>query len=299
MYLAPTVTYDPRREMDEEHSTRGEEPQKTRILIAYKEFPALSVGHAGGQGVFRLIQALHRRGYSVVLVARLRREEAALVEETRPFCERIVTVPHHQALSGPLPLRIARSYLALRQAVARTLRETRPDLMLVEFTQTALVLLGLRRPFTALRPHDVNWFLLEQRARYQRGLRRLGTLSLAWLFGRLEPWLLRRYDQILAISEGDRRLVMLKCRPVPTLLLPLAPALSAGAPSRPAVPPGPHDLFVGAVDRRPRLGAAGTGGGWWRGGGSRASGRWGAGRRWRCRRAPAASGSSSPATPTT
>lgn len=173
------------------------------------------------------------------------------MEETRPFCERIVTVPHHQALSGPLPLRIARSYLTLRQAVARTLRETRPDLMLVEFTQTALVLLGVRRPFTALRPHDVNWFLLEQRAQYQRGLRRLGTLALARLFGRLEPWLLRRHDQILAISEGDRRLLTLRCRPTPTLLLPLAPALSAGVSSQPAVPSGANVLFVGAMYRGP------------------------------------------------
>lgn len=237
--------------MDEEHSTQGEDSQKTRILIAYKEFPAPSVGHAGGQGVFRLIRALHQRGHSVILVARLRREEATLVEETRPFCERIVTVPHHQALSGPLPLRIARSYLALRRAVAHTLQETRPDLMLVEFTQTALVLLGLRRPFTAVRPHDVNWFLLEQRARYQKGLRRLRRLVLARLLERLESWLLRRYDQILAISEGDRRLLMLRCRPVPTLLLPLAPALSAETPSHPIVPP--NVLFVGAMYRGPNI----------------------------------------------
>lgn len=224
-----------------------------RILIAYKEFPALSVGHAGGQGVFRLIRALHRRGHRVVLVARLRREEAPLVEETRPFCERIVTVPHHQALSGPLPWRIFRSYLALRRAVARTLQETRPDLMLVEFTQTALMLLGIRRPFTALRPHDVNWFLMEQRAGYRRGLRRLGALALARLFGRLEPWLCRRYDQILAISEGDRRLLTLRCRPTPTLLLPLTPALSAEGPFRPAVPPGANVLFVGAMYRGPNI----------------------------------------------
>ncbi|MCS7178702.1 MAG: glycosyltransferase [Anaerolineae bacterium] len=239
--------------MDGEQSPREEDPRKTRILIAYKEFPAPSVGHAGGQGVFRLIQALHRRGHSVVLVARLRREEAPLVEATRPFCERIITVPHHQALGGPLPLRIARSYLALRRAVARILQETRPDLMLVEFTQTALVLLGIRRPFTALRPHDVNWFLMEQRAQYQRGLRRWGTLALAWLLGRLEPGLLRRYDQILAISEGDRRLLTLRCRPTPILLLPLAPTLSVGAPSHPAVPPGANVLFVGAMYRGPNI----------------------------------------------
>lgn len=238
--------------MEDENSMRGETVPR-RILIAYKEFPAPSVGHAGGQGVFRLIQALHRRGHSVILVARLRREETPLVEETRPFCERIVTVPHHQALGGPLPWRIARSYLALRRAVVRTLRDTRPDLMLVEFTQTALALLGIRRPFTALRPHDVNWFLLEQRAGYQKSLRRLRTLALKRLFEVLEPWLYCRYDQILAISEGDRRLLTLRCRPRPTLLLPLAPALSADSPFQPALPDGANVLFVGAMYRGPNI----------------------------------------------
>ena len=31
------------------------------ILIAYKQFPAPSVGHAGGESLYRLMEALHRR----------------------------------------------------------------------------------------------------------------------------------------------------------------------------------------------------------------------------------------------
>ena len=66
-----------------------------RVLIVYKEFPAPSVGHAGGRAIFGLMEALHRRGHQLFLVSRLRREEQPLVEETAPYCQRIVTVPHH------------------------------------------------------------------------------------------------------------------------------------------------------------------------------------------------------------
>ncbi|HEC34637.1 MAG TPA: hypothetical protein ENI37_07985, partial [Chloroflexi bacterium] len=114
-----------------------------RILVVYKEFPAPSVGHAGGRAVFRLLESLHRRGHRLFLVARLRREEAPLVKDMAPFCEHIVTVPHHQALPGPFPLAFLRSYLALRRAAARALREVQPDLLHVEVMQTAFCLLGL------------------------------------------------------------------------------------------------------------------------------------------------------------
>lgn len=221
-----------------------------RILITYKEFPALSVGHAGGQGVFRLIRLLHQRGHHVFLVARLRPEEAPLVEQTRLLCEQVVTVPHHRALSGPFPLTLLQSYLALRWATAHALREVQPDLLFIEFAQTALVLLGLHRPYAAFRTHDVNWFLLEQRAAHQRGLRRTLTRITAGVFRWAEPWLCRRHDQVLAISEGDRRLLTPRCAPRPVLLLPLAPALCADESAVPRVPPGPNVLFVGAMYRR-------------------------------------------------
>lgn len=220
-----------------------------RILIVYKEFPAPSVGHAGGQAVFRFAEELWRRGHRLFLVARLRREEAPLMEEAAPFFERIITVPHHHALPGPFPLAFLRSYWALRRAAARALRQVRPHLLHVEVTQTAFALLGLRRPFSSFRPLDVNWFLLEQRAGRLRGVRRGFTLALSRLLRWVEAWLGRRYDLIAAISEGDRRLLAPRCQPRPVLLLPLAPALAASGNVGPAVSPGPNVLFVGAMYR--------------------------------------------------
>jgi len=219
------------------------------ILIVYKEFPARSVGHAGGRAVFLLMESLHRRGHRLSLVARLRDEEAPLVQETAPLCEHIVTVPHHGSLPGPRALAWVRSYLLLRQAAVRALRQWQPEVLHVEVTQSAFALLGLRRPRSSVRPLDVNWFMLEQRAAGLRGPRRWAERAASWLFRWLEPWVYRRYDLIAAISEGDRRLLAPRCRPRPVLILPLVPAARADAAVEPAIPPGPNILFVGAMYR--------------------------------------------------
>ena len=219
----------------------------SRVLVVYKEFPAPSVGHAGGRAVARLIESLHRRGHTVFLVARLRDEETPLLDEMSPLCERIVTVPHHNSRPGPGPLAWLSSYIALRRAAARALREFRPDMLHLEVTRTAIALLGLRRPFTSFRPLDVNWFLLRQRAAQVRGPRRWVELAASLVMRYFEPWVCRRYDLIAAISEGDRRLLTPRCRPRPVVILPLAPAVAADA--LPAVEPGANVLFVGAMYR--------------------------------------------------
>ncbi len=218
-----------------------------RVLVVYKEFPAPSAGHAGGQAVHRFMDLLHRRGHSLFLVARLRRDETPLLKEVAPICDGIVTVPHHNSLSGPRPLAWVRSYLMLRRAAARAIRRWRPDLLHVEVTQTGICLLGVRRPFSSFRPLDVNWFLLEQRAARLRGVRRWAELGASRLFRRFEPWVCRRYNLVCAVSEGDRRLLTPVCQPRPVTLLPLSP--TAVEEAEPAVPPGPNILFVGAMYR--------------------------------------------------
>lgn len=219
------------------------------ILIIYKQFPAPAVGHAGGEALFRLMEALHQRGHRLSLVARIKDEETSHLAAVRPLCEAIYTVPHHQSLPGPRLLAFLASYRQLRRAARRALQETRPDLVHVEITQTALALLGLRRPPGSIRTQDVNWFLLEQKASQSQGLRRGLWLTLARLARPLEAWLYRRYELVLAISEGDRRLLAPRCAPRPVLLVPLAPAVHSIIESTPALPPGPTVLFVGAMAR--------------------------------------------------
>jgi len=219
------------------------------ILIAYKQFPAPGVGHAGGESVYRLMELLHQRGHRLTLVARIQEAERPLLPVTAALCERVVTVPHHRSLPGPRPLALLRSYLALRHATQRTLRDVRPDVLHIEFAQTGAVVLGLRGAPTSIRAHDVNWFLMEQQAARQRGAARWRSRGLRAVFLTLEPRLYRRFDLVAAISEGDRRLLAARCAPQPVLLLPLAPAFHPAADAPAAVPRGANVLFVGAMSR--------------------------------------------------
>ena len=82
----------------------------THILIAYKQFPAPSIGHAGGQSVYRLLEWLQQRGYQVTLVARIRQEEERHLDAVRPLCKELYLVPHHRSLPGPRPVALLRSY---------------------------------------------------------------------------------------------------------------------------------------------------------------------------------------------
>lgn len=225
-----------------------------QILFIYKQFPAPSVGHAGGESLFGLMEALQRRGHRLALVARMRDEERALLPAVEAICERVITVPHHRSLPGWRPLALTRSYLGLRSAAKRALRELQPDLVHIETTQTAAVLLGLSLPPSSFRTQDVNWFMWEQKAAQARGLKRLVARAMAAGFRVFEPALCRRHDLILAISAGDRALLAPACGNRPLLLLPLAPAIVSDPDLPPAIPPGPPVLlFVGAMDREHNL----------------------------------------------
>ena len=224
------------------------------ILFIYKQFPAPSVGHAGGESLFGLMEALHRRGHRLALVARILDEERALLPAVEAVCERVITTPHHRSILGWRPLALVRSYLALRRAAKQTSRELHPDLVHIETTQTAVVLLGLRLPPSSFRTQDVNWFMWQQKAARARGFKHWWARAMAVAFRAFEPLLCRRHDLILAISEGDRALLAPVCGERPLLLLPLAPAVPADPDVPPAILPGPPTLlFVGAMDRAHNL----------------------------------------------
>ena len=194
------------------------------ILIAYKQFPAPSVGHAGGESLYRLMEALHRRGHRLTLVARIADDERKHLPIVEAICDTVYTVVHHRSRRGSRLLAFLRSYLELRSAMRSAIRSERPDFVHVETTQTAVTALGLRRPPASYRTQDINWFLLDQRLRRTTGIRRITYSASRGLLRRLEPWVCRRYDLMLAISEGDRRLLALECDPERLLMVPLTPA---------------------------------------------------------------------------
>ncbi len=225
------------------------------ILIAYKQFPAPAVGHAGGEALFRLMEGLHGLGHRITLVARIADDEREHLSQVESICDNIYTIPHHRSLLGPRPLAFIRSYTLFRRAIQHTLKTKKPDFLHVETTQTALAAVGLRRPSASYRTQDVNWYLAEQRAAQLSGLNRAVALLERAFFRRLEPWLARRYELMLAISEGDRRLLAEVGAGERLMVVPLTPALPMSmdeAPLSEVLPlkaQPPNLLFVGALSR--------------------------------------------------
>jgi len=219
------------------------------VLFVYKQFPGPAVGHAGGEALFGLMQGLHQRGHRLTLVARILEAERAQLPAVQALCDAVITVPHHRDVPGSRPLAVARSYLALRRAVQQTLRAARPDFVHVETTQTALILSGMKLPPASFRTQDINWFLQTQRRRHLRGWPALVARGLELIFRWLEPLIWRKYDVLLAISEGDRQLMTPHKANKPLLIVPLAPALTVRDRPAPAVAGGPVLLFVGAMAR--------------------------------------------------
>lgn len=219
------------------------------ILVAYKQFPAPSVGHAGGESLFKLMASLYHRGHRLTLVSRIREEERQHLPDVKAICDRVVTVLHHRSRREPPPLAIPLSYLAFRRAVRQTMQEVQPDFLHVETTQTAAVILGLKAPPSSYRTQDVNWYLQEQRLLRAKGVNRLVGWGQHWFFGWFEPWLCRRYDLTLAISEGDRALLTPFVSPDRLLMVPLTPELERDADVEPAIEEGLNLLFVGAMSR--------------------------------------------------
>lgn len=219
------------------------------ILIVYKQFPAPSVGHAGGEALFGLMRGLHRRGHRLTLVARILETEKVQLPAVQALCDIVITVSHHRDLPGPRLLAVAQSYLALRRAVAGALRSARPDFVHVETSQTALILLGMSLPPASFRTQDINWFLQAQRRQHLHGLPALVAGGVELAFRYLEPRLWRKYQVLLAISEGDRQLMLPHKANKPLILLPLSPGMAIREPPAPAVTDGPVLLFVGAMAR--------------------------------------------------
>ena len=218
------------------------------ILFVYKQFPAPSVGHAGGESLFRLIKGLHQRGFRISLVAKITEEEKTHLPLIESLCEQVYTTPHFRSMPGPRMLSLPRSYLSLRRLTRQAIKEVKPDLLHIETTQTAVCLLGMHRPPASYRTQDVNWFLYEQRMTRSTGWRRLLLRAIRLVFKWLETLLCRSYELILAISKGDQRLLESNCVDKPVLLVPLGTPMPEHV-QRTEINGVPTLLFVGDMSR--------------------------------------------------
>ena len=223
--------------------------KQPHILFVYKQFPAPSVGHAGGESLYRLMEGLHQREFKISLVAKITEEEKMYSPAIQSLCENVYTTPHFRSMPGPRLLTVPQSYLALRKITKKAIKEIQPDLLHVETTQTALTLLGMRRPPASYRTQDVNWFLYEQHIARSVGWRKVLLHVFKLGFRWLESFLCRNFEMIMAISKGDQRLLESMCNDKEVLLVPLGTPMPEGLKQKETNSP-PTLLFVGDLSRK-------------------------------------------------
>lgn len=149
------------------------------------------------------------RGHRIDLVARIRDDEKDLLTDIQAQFARVVVVPHHKSgfWTGSRYKAICQSYARLRSAAREMLSSFRHDILYVEFTTSGAALAGgnYRQP-RVIRIHDIWQKVFDQKARYAKVMRHRVKNSLFRIgMSIAEKRLYATFDQILAISEGDRR----------------------------------------------------------------------------------------------
>ncbi len=109
-------------------------------------------------------------------------------------------------LLSPLPFNVAKHFdPALRARARDLLASERYDLVICDFLQTALHVLGLEAPATVLFQHNVEAQILRRHAETAPGWLRRRYMARQWRrMRRFEAEAGRRFDTVIAVSEPDR-----------------------------------------------------------------------------------------------
>jgi glycosyltransferase involved in cell wall biosynthesis len=219
-----------------------------KILWVSPFLPKPDAPHTGGRILAQWIQWTAER-HAVTLVCRIEPNERTEAETWRGRLEGL-HLQEFRRPRGPLTtVRIAGSYVRLGRAANRLLRDGRYDLLHVEYLETGLgVDPALPVPKVAIAIDE-----LVKPARHRLELARGPRARLgAWLYwraiGRLQRRICRKFHRILAMSENDRRALLVSDPRLSVGVLPLPmgidPTRAAGIRRDEA-----GLLFVGAMHR--------------------------------------------------
>lgn len=229
------------------------------LVVPY--LPHEKIPYAGGQVVYHELRHLSK-WHRLTLITAAHPSEREAVESLRPYCAEIYTVPQTRTFGEKvgrmihsLPLavrhpsvlkpRIRRSY-DLTHVMHRLLSTKSPDIIQMEFSDTARF---LRRPLpcaSVLMPHDVLEKPARRRLDLSRGPARWLRKAVYAYTVRLEGRYMRLFDRVFAHSQYDGRLLKGLYPGISIEVLHLG--LTRQLPGV-NLPKGKELLFVGAMDR--------------------------------------------------
>ena len=229
-----------------------------RVLLISPFLPYSQVRHAGGEFVYKLVTRLSTE-CQVSLICQVRPEEKQAVEELRPHCHILETVPAYKPFWGrvryapmllthPLPV-VEGASQQMVAAIRRVLSRARFDVAHIEFTHMARFVRLVTESRTILDQQDV--ISIPAYRRYQ--LARAGVARLFWWFEwrkrqRFESTAYQLFDRVLVRSRIDRDAVLSVSPSTNVAIVPHGcPDELFDIPIRPG--PGKRILYVGAMHR--------------------------------------------------
>lgn len=241
-----------------------------RVLVLTPELPYAPGGSGGSTRQFHLLRRLVERGWEVDCVAPVHPDQVAGAEILRGAGVRLHAVERPAGRVGEVlaavrarPALLARAmtepllawqvdvfWTALRPLAERVLRDTPPDVLLVEHDWAAGWArdLGAPRVPRALTLHNLSWAYYAARARAASGAAATGLRVEARRFARFDRARLDDHGLLLAMSAADRAAVA-QVTDTPCAVIPNGvdtAAMTLGDP-----PAAPRALFTGTLSYPP------------------------------------------------
>ena len=229
-----------------------------RVLFISPVLPYSQVPHAGGDTIYNLVTRLTMH-CQVSLISSVRPEEKQWVEELRPYCHILETVPAYKTfwervmcapmlLAHPQPV-VEGASPEMDAKIKQVLSKAKFDVVQIEYSEMARFVRFFNGCSTILDEHDI--FSIPACRKYQ--LTSHGLTKLWWWFEwkkrqRQEDVLRQRFDCIFVRAPHDKEAILVASPNTNVAVLPHGcPDELFDIPLRPGS--GKRILFVGAMHR--------------------------------------------------
>jgi glycosyltransferase involved in cell wall biosynthesis len=225
------------------------------ILIASCHFPYPEVPHAGGETVYHIIESLSKR-HNIHLLSLIKEEEIVHLQVMKELCEKVEVVTRsstfwRKSLSG-LKMFITspryvghRCWYELQKYAERMLSENHYDVVLIEFTETAMFVKSYNKYPTIIDIMDV----ISKTPERERLYRRSGVFKASkGPIRNQELSLYRQADRLIVKSESDWRFLKEHAKDLKIDVIPPWVRLGRFGEAKDSND-NKELLFVGALDR--------------------------------------------------
>ena len=158
-----------------------------------------------------ILRAMKGRSFDITLASPASSDTAAYAAEIASVCDRFAGWPQSSfgtarrllSLAGTLPVSVAGDYAPAGAALVAREIANRPDLIVIDFPHTAVLLPPILEVPSVLCTHNVETEIFERRAAVSSGVSNLLWRREARRMRAFEEWALRRCGQVAAVSERD------------------------------------------------------------------------------------------------